>query len=91
MKFDRFVANRYLHAKRKQAFIGVISLITLVGITLGVAALNIALSVHNGMREAFMTSLIGEVVSERPSCGIDYSSVPTRPPGLCLRTGACHS
>ena len=60
MKFEAFVARRYLHAKRKQAFIGVISLITLVGITLGVGALNVALSIHNGMRDAFMTSLIGE-------------------------------
>ena len=44
MSFDRFVASRYLKAKRKQAFIGVISIITLLGITLGVAALNIALT-----------------------------------------------
>jgi lipoprotein-releasing system permease protein len=60
MKFDVYIANRYLRAKRKQAFIGVISLITLLGITFGVAALNIALSIHNGMRDAFMRSLVGE-------------------------------
>ena len=60
MKFDAFVAGRYLKAKRKQAFIGVISLITLIGITLGVASLNIALSIHNGMRGAFIRSLVGE-------------------------------
>lgn len=60
MSFDRFVANRYLRAKRKQSFIGVISIITLVGITLGVAALNVALAIHNGMRGAFITSLVGE-------------------------------
>lgn len=60
MKFDRFVAGRYLKAKRKQAFIGTISLITLLGITLGTAALNIALSIHNGMRRAFVQSLVGE-------------------------------
>lgn len=60
MKFDVFIAKRYLRAKRKQAFIGVISVITLLGITFGVAALNIALSIHNGMRNAFMRSLIGD-------------------------------
>ena len=60
MSFDRFVASRYLKAKRKQAFIGVISIITLLGITLGVAALNIALSIHNGMSRAFLESLIGK-------------------------------
>lgn len=59
MKFESFVARRYLRAKRKQAFIGVISLITLVGITLGVAALNLSLAVHNGMRAAFLESLVG--------------------------------
>ncbi len=58
--FDRFVAGRYLRAKRKQAFIGAISIITLIGITLGVAALNIALSIHNGMRRAFVENLVGE-------------------------------
>ncbi|MCB1050968.1 MAG: ABC transporter permease [Acidobacteria bacterium] len=60
MKFESFVAMRYLRAKRKQAFIGVISLITFLGITVGVAALNLGLSVHNGMRQAFLTSLIGD-------------------------------
>lgn len=59
IKFDAFVARRYLKAKRKQAFIGVISIITLLGITLGVAALNIALAIHNGMRRAFVESLVG--------------------------------
>lgn len=59
MSFSAFVARRYLKAKRKQAFIGVISLITSLGIILGVAALNIGLSVHNGMRSAFLRSLIG--------------------------------
>ncbi|MCB1044384.1 MAG: ABC transporter permease [Acidobacteria bacterium] len=59
MRFAPFVARRYLKAKRKQAFIGVISLVTTLGIILGVAALNIGLSVHNGMRSAFLRSLIG--------------------------------
>ena len=63
MRFSRFVSNRYLKAKRKQAFIGVISIITLIGITLGIAALNVALAGHNGMRDAFMTSLVGETGS----------------------------
>ncbi len=49
-----------MSAKRKQAFIGVISLITFLGIVIGVMALNIALAIHNGMHNAFMSSLIGE-------------------------------
>ena len=60
MKFESFVAGRYLKAKRKQAFIGVISLITFLGIVLGVMALNLALSIHNGMQDAFISSLVGK-------------------------------
>lgn len=60
MKLEKFIARRYLKAKRKQAFIGVISIFTFLGITVGVAALNLSLAVHNGMRKAFLESLIGE-------------------------------
>ena len=60
MKFESFVAKRYLGAKRKQAFIGVISIITFLGIVIGVMALNIALAIHNGMQRAFLSSLVGE-------------------------------
>jgi len=60
MSFDGFVAKRYLLAKRKQAFIVVISIITLLGITVGVAALNLALAVQNGWQKAFLKSLIGD-------------------------------
>ena len=60
MAFDGFVAKRYLRAKRKQAFIVVISIITLLGITVGVMALNLALAVQNGWHHAFLTSLVGE-------------------------------
>lgn len=63
MNFSRFIASRYLKARRKQAFIGVISIITLLGITLGVAALNVALAIHNGMHAAFVQSLVGETGS----------------------------
>lgn len=63
MKFHSFVARRYLSARRKQAFIFVISWITLLGITVGVGALNVALSIHNGMRAAFMKSLVGDTGS----------------------------
>jgi lipoprotein-releasing system permease protein len=60
VSFDAFVAKRYLRAKRKQAFIGFIAVVTLIGITVGVMALNLALAIHNGMREAFMESLVGK-------------------------------
>lgn len=72
MKFDAFVAKRYLTARRKQAFIFVISVITLVGITIGVAALNVALAIHNGMRTAFVKSLVGETGSLQIVAGLTH-------------------
>ena len=43
MPYELFVALRYLFAKRKQAFISVISLVSMLGVTVGVMALIIAL------------------------------------------------
>src|SRR5438874_10292108 len=51
--FELHVALRYLLAKRKQAFISVISMISTLGVTVGVMALVIA--------EALMTGLQGEI------------------------------
>ncbi len=73
MQFDAFVAKRYLTARRKQAFIFVISVITLVGITIGVAALNVALAIHNGMRTAFVKSLVGETGSLQIVAGLTHA------------------
>jgi lipoprotein-releasing system permease protein len=39
MKFELFVAARYLRAKRRQAFIGIITGISVAGVAAGVAAL----------------------------------------------------
>jgi len=46
--FEIFVAKRYLLTRKKTGFISVISLISIVGITVGVAALIIVLSLMNG-------------------------------------------
>ncbi|MEK6553357.1 MAG: ABC transporter permease, partial [Bacteroidota bacterium] len=43
-----FIAKRYLKAKRRMNFITIISLLSTIGITIGVAALVIVLSVFNG-------------------------------------------
>ena len=48
MKFESFVAKRYLISKHKVNFITIITLISVVGITIGVAALIVVLSVFNG-------------------------------------------
>lgn len=48
MRFERFIAKRYLVSKHKINFITIISMISIAGITIGVAALLIVLSVFNG-------------------------------------------
>jgi lipoprotein-releasing system permease protein len=59
MKFEFFVASRYLRAKRKQAVIGVITVISIAGVTAGVASLVIALAVNNGFRQDLQERLLG--------------------------------
>src|SRR6187401_3613267 len=50
MPFELHVALRYLFAKRKQALISVISLISIIGVTVGVMAVVIALAVMTGLQ-----------------------------------------
>jgi lipoprotein-releasing system permease protein len=50
MSFELFVALRYLFARRKQAFISLISLISVIGVAVGVMALVIALALMTGLQ-----------------------------------------
>ncbi|MGH9341524.1 MAG: FtsX-like permease family protein [Acidobacteriota bacterium] len=59
MKLELFVAFRYLRARRKQAVISVVTLISIAGIAAGVAALNIALALNNGMQQEFRDRILG--------------------------------
>jgi lipoprotein-releasing system permease protein len=59
MKFELLVAIRYLKAKRKQAVISLITLISIVGVAAGVAALIIALAITAGFREDLEKKLLG--------------------------------
>jgi lipoprotein-releasing system permease protein len=59
MRFELFVAVRYLRAKRRQAVVGVITLISIVGVAAGVASLIIALAITNGMRRDLQEKLLG--------------------------------
>jgi lipoprotein-releasing system permease protein len=59
MRFELFIAARYLRAKRRQAVVGVITLISLAGVAAGVAALIIALAITNGMRRDLQERLLG--------------------------------
>ena len=59
MFFESFLGIRYLKAKRKQAFISVITLISVAGVMLGVMALIVVLSVMNGFRADLMSKILG--------------------------------
>jgi lipoprotein-releasing system permease protein len=59
MRFELFVAARYLKAKRRQAVVGVVTTISVAGVAAGVAALIIALAITNGMRRDLQDKLVG--------------------------------
>ena len=59
MRFELFIASRYLRAKRRQAFIGVITLISIAGVAAGVASLIVALAINNGFRQDLQNRLLG--------------------------------
>lgn len=59
MKFELFVALRYLRAKRKQAVVSIVTLISIVGVTAGVMALLVALALNTGMQEEFQKRILG--------------------------------
>ena len=59
MRFELFIATRYLRAKRRQAFIGVITGISVLGVAAGVASLIVALAINNGFRQDLQARLLG--------------------------------
>ncbi len=59
MSFESFIALRYLLARRKQAFISVISLMSILGVAIGVAALIVVLGVMNGMGKDLRDKILG--------------------------------
>ena len=59
MRFEFFIASRYLRAKRRQAFIGIITGISIAGVAAGVASLVVALAINNGFRQDLQERLLG--------------------------------
>jgi lipoprotein-releasing system permease protein len=59
LPFELHIALRYLLAKRKQAFISVISLISTLGVTVGVMAVIIALAVMTGLQQELRDRILG--------------------------------
>ena len=61
MPFELFVALRYLLAKRKQAFISLISLISTLGVAIGVMALIVALALMTGLQGELRNRILGSM------------------------------
>jgi len=59
MRFELFIARRYLRAKRRQAFIGIITGISIAGVAAGVASLVVAMAITNGFRQDLQERLLG--------------------------------
>lgn len=78
MNYESFIAKRYLTAKRKQAFISVITFISILGITIGVMALVIAIALITGFQRDVQDKILGStshiMVSDVSREGLeDYS------------------
>jgi lipoprotein-releasing system permease protein len=59
MSFEWFVARRYLTARRKQAFISLISAVSILGVGVGVMALVIALALMTGVQQQLRDRIVG--------------------------------
>ncbi len=83
MSYEFFVAKRYLTAKRKQAFISVITFISILGITIGVMALVIAIALITGFQSDVQDKILGStshiMVSDFSGEGLkDYDQLISR-------------
>ncbi len=59
MRFELFIAVRYLRARRRPAVVGLVTGLSMTGVAAGVAALILALAITNGMRRDLQDRLVG--------------------------------
>jgi lipoprotein-releasing system permease protein len=74
MRFELFIALRYLLARRRQAFISVISLISTIGVGVGVIALIVALALMTGVQGELRDRILGStahIYVQKRDPGID--------------------
>ena len=58
MKFENFIAKRYVISKNKLNFISIISILSTLGIMIGVGALIVVISVFNGFSSLVTSYLV---------------------------------
>lgn len=84
--FEWMLARRYLGSKRKETFISVISIISFIGIMLGVATLIIVMAVMNGFRTELLDRILGInghlIIQPAHSALTDYDAVARRIEGV---------
>src|SRR5215471_12744393 len=82
MRYELFIGLRYLRAKRKEAFISTITIISTLGLIIGVMTLNIVLAVFTGFEEDLRERILGfnpQIVVHNLSGRIlDYAEVTQR-------------
>lgn len=75
MRFELFVARRYLTRGRRNSFLSIMSVVSIIGIAIGVAALVIALSLINGfqtdIRNKILSSTAHIMITPRLGQGLD--------------------
>lgn len=81
--FERMLALRYLMARRREGFVSVISLISFLGIMLGVATLIVVMAVLNGFRAELLDKILGfsghaSFYSSDASPIVDYDNITSR-------------
>jgi len=75
MRFEHFIAKRYLFAKHHVNFITIISYLSVTGISIGVAALIVVLSVFNGFQNLVTSYLISFDPDVRIEAATDAAQV----------------
>lgn len=59
MRFELFIGKRYLRARNKQAFLSLITLLSIAGVTVGVMALIVVIAVMAGFESDLKSSILG--------------------------------
>jgi lipoprotein-releasing system permease protein len=88
MRFELYMALRYLFSRRKQTFIYVISLMSICGVALGVGALVVTLGVYNGFTTDIRDKILGAnahaiVMAFRPEALDNYAPLVDVVRALC--------
>src|SRR5438105_14467262 len=92
MRFEWFVAQRYLRSPYRPAVLRLVTLFSMIGVAAGVATLVIALSMNTRFRETLQDRLLGvtaHVSLTRPGSGgiKNYEELATHPaPGASVRS-----